>query len=190
MSRTRLRQVARFEQRALPYIERKRQYDELRATSSRENAFRLAANLALIILYGNARIGEPLRDAWRRCLQSPAWKACRAKHPDYIGRYGRDEEGPFHMEGIWGIAKYFRTYFLPELPGADETEKLNVVFARAPTWLLWFTHADVIGAVLGLKVPDLSSKRRFDRPGLALKLPDGAFEWRRLRMAPWMNSTG
>jgi hypothetical protein len=181
MSRTRLRQIARLERRALPDIERKRQYEEDKAASRREYAFRIAANIALIILYGDPRIGEPLAEAWRRCLQSPAWKACRAKHPDYIGRYRRDEEGPFYMEGVSGIAKYFRTYFLPELPGADETEKLNAVFAKAPTWLLWFTHADVIGAVLGLKVPDLSSKARFGRPSLTLvQLPDEAFEWRRL----------
>jgi hypothetical protein len=50
----------------------------------------------------------------------------------------------------------------------------------SPIWLLWFTHADVIGVVLGLKVPDLSTKARFGRPGITLVLPDGTFEWRRL----------
>jgi hypothetical protein len=178
MSRTRLRQVARLERCALPYIERKRRYDGETAASLRESAFRRAASVALLILHGDPRLGEPLRDAWVRCLQSPAWKACRAKHPDYIGRY--DEEAPFNMLGARGLAQYFRSYFLPELPGADETEKLNAVFAKAPIWLLWFTHADVIGVVLGLKVPDLSTKARFGRPGITLVLPDGTFEWRRL----------
>jgi hypothetical protein len=81
------------------------------------------------------------------------------------------------------IAQYFREYFLPQLPGADEREKLQPVFAEAEDWLLWFTHADVIGALLGLKVPDLSSKSRFARPDISISceyLPDGPFEWREL----------
>jgi hypothetical protein len=105
------------------------------AASLRESAFRIAASVALLILHGDPRLGEPLRDAWVRCLQSPAWKACRAKHPDYIGRY--DEEAPFNMLGARGLAQYFRLYFLPELPGADETEKLNAVF----TYMVALVHA-------------------------------------------------
>ena len=51
------------------------------------------------------------------------------------------------------IATYFRAYFIPDLPGADETEKLNAIFEKAPLWLLWFTHCDVYGRILGLKLP-------------------------------------
>jgi hypothetical protein len=145
MSQLRFRQLARLEKRALPYLERKRRYAEEQKASSRENAFVIVANLALLILYGDPRIGEPLSFAWRRCLDSPAWKACREKHPDYIGRHGRDEEGPFSSWGAGWIAQYFRKYFLPELPGVDETEKLNAVFAKAPAWLLWFTHGEIAG---------------------------------------------
>ncbi len=83
MSRTRLRQVARLEQRALPYIEEKRREQEERDACIRESASVIAANLAFLILYGDPRIGEPLIYACRRCLESPAWKACREKHPDY-----------------------------------------------------------------------------------------------------------
>ena len=122
------------------------------------------ANLALLILYGDPKIGEPLTCAWQRCLESKAWKECREKHPDYIGTYGRDEEGPFTSWGAQCIAQYFRKYILPELPGADETEKLNAVFAKAPAWLLWFTHAEWPILGLGLKLPDLSSMSRFARP--------------------------
>jgi hypothetical protein len=47
--------------------------------------------------------------------------------------------------------------------------------------LLWFAHADVISAVLGLEVMDLSSKSRFARPPLSFsELPDGPFKWRLL----------
>ena len=59
MSRTRLRQVARLEQRALPYIEERRRYEEQRRASLRERAFVVAAHLASLILYGDPRIGEP-----------------------------------------------------------------------------------------------------------------------------------
>jgi hypothetical protein len=55
--------------------------------------------------------------------------------------------GPTHRRNALHIAQFFREHFLPDLPGADQTEKLNAVFAKAPEWLLWFTHAEVIGGV-------------------------------------------
>ena len=55
---------------------------------------------------------------------------------------------PFDSLGLMYIAKYFRSYFIPDLPGADETEKLNAIFEKAPLWLLWFTHGDVYGKSL------------------------------------------
>ena len=174
MSRTRLRQVARLEQRALPYIEEKRRYEEQRRASLRESAFVVAAHLASLILYGDPRIGEPLIYAWRRCLESPTFKSYCEKHSYY--HYSWRRRG-LHQQ----VAEYFREYLLPGLPGANETEKLNLVFASAPLWFLWFTHADVIGSVLGLKVMDLSSKSRYARPPVSfMQLPDGPFEWRRL----------
>jgi hypothetical protein len=92
-----------------------------------------------------------------------------------------DEEGPFDSQAASEIARYFRKYFLPDLPGADETEKLNLIFAKAPLWFLWFTHGDVIGTLLGLELPDLSSKSGFGRPSIAFThLPNGPFEWQRL----------
>jgi hypothetical protein len=180
MSRVRFRQVARLEKRALPYIERKRRYAEEREASGREGAFVIAANLALLLLHGDPKIGEPLTCAWQRCVKSKEWKASREKHPDYIGTYGRDEEGPFTDWAAKHIAQYFRKYFLPALLGADETEKLNAIFTGAPAWLLWFTHAEAPILRLGLKLPDLSSISRFARPDRLGCLPDGAFEWRRL----------
>ncbi len=186
MSMTRLRQVARLEKRALPYIERKRRLAEERKASAREKAFVTVANLALLILYGAPKIGEPLTCAWQRCLQSEAWKACREKPlPPRRGRraidFDEEDDNPFDDEGARSVAQYFRVCFLPELPGADETEKLNAVFAKAPAWLLWFTHGEVPVLSLGLKLPDLSGMSRFGRPDdLRRYLPDGAFELRRL----------
>jgi hypothetical protein len=125
MSGSRLRQVARLEKRAVPYIKRMQEKREKSAASLRERAFVIVANLALLILFGDPRMGEPLSCAWQRCLESRTWKACREKHPNYIGQYGYEEASPFDRWQAGLIAQYFRKYFLPELPGADETEKLK-----------------------------------------------------------------
>jgi hypothetical protein len=178
MSQIRFRQVARLEKRALPYIERKRRYEEenrIRSASNREDDFAKVAHLALLILYGEPKIGEPLTYAWRRCRESRVWKACRERHPDI------DEESPFYEQGARVVAQYFREYILPDLPGADEIEKLNAVLAKAPPWLLWFTNAETSIFCLGLKLPDLSSVSRFARPeDLMDHLPDEAVELRPL----------
>jgi hypothetical protein len=178
MSRVGFRRVARLEKRALPYIERKRrsaQEERARSASRLENCFVKIANLAVLILYGDPKIGEPLSCAWRRCLETETWKACREGHPDI------DKEALFDEQGAQSIAQYFREYILPDLPGAEETEKLNAVLAKAPAWLLWFTNAELSVMCLGLKLPDLSSMSRFARPeDCTDDLPDGAFELRRL----------
>jgi len=163
-----------LEKLALPYIERKRREQEARA-SEREKHFAVVANLAVLILYGHPQVGEPLTFAWRRCVESKAWQACRAKHPP-VNAHGK--ESPFDDQGAESIAQYFRDYILPTLPGADETAKLNAVLAKAPPWLLWFTRAELLILSLGLKLPDLSSMSGFDRPKVLgyHHLPDGAFE--------------
>ena len=179
MRRTRARQVARLEKLALPYIDRKR-HEELeraeRSASHRDEAFVVIANLALLVLYGKPAISEPLTCAWERCLASNALKADGATHSDLR------EIDPFNKQGAHSIAQYFRAHVLPGLPGADEREKLNAVLAKAPPWLLWLTHAEFPILLLGLKLPDLSSVCRFDRPKVSAhhQLPDGAFAWRQL----------
>jgi hypothetical protein len=89
---------------------------------------------------------------------------------------------PFDRLGVMYIANYFRAYFIPDLPGADETEKLNAIFEKAPLWLLWFTHGDVCGSILGFKLPDFTSAHRFARREFKWfdALPGGPFEWRPL----------
>src|SRR6516225_9605835 len=99
MSRGRLRQIARLEQRALPYIARRQRDREETMAQGRERCFIVAANLALLLLYGDPKIGEPLTDAWQRCLQSDAWKELRARHPDPLRAYGFFEATPFDEAG-------------------------------------------------------------------------------------------
>ena len=182
MSRAQIRRLARLEKQAVPYIARNRREQEARAealASGREKYFVVVANLAVLILYGHPRVGEPLTCAWRRCVESKAWQACREKHPPVNAR---GKESPFDEGGAESMAQYFRAYILPDLPGADETAKLNAILAKAPPWLLWFTHAEVPILFLGLKLPDLSSMCRFERPEAFPHdpLPYGAFEGRRL----------
>ena len=84
---------------------------------------------------------------------------------------------PFDRLGAMYIANYFHKYFLPDLPGADETEKLNQILETAAPWLLWFTFGDFYGRLLGLTVPDVSSMSKFSRGELPFDwLPTGPFE--------------
>ena len=104
-------------------------------------------------------------------------KACREKHP-HFGAHDRDESRtPFDDFGEIDIAEDFR-YFVPDLPGANITDKLNAIFEIAPPWLIWFTYGDVNGRILGLKLPELSSVNRFARGEFNAHrgLPKGPFE--------------
>jgi hypothetical protein len=146
----------------------------------RKNAFVHTANLCVLILYGDPKIDEPLSFAWRRCLESDEWQKRREKYGGW-DEYGRDECGdPFVSYGATRIADYFRKYFLPDLPGTNEIEKLSLIFRRAPPWLLWFTYGDVNARILGIKLPDLSTAKRFIRDTNDFwggVLPPGPFEY-------------
>ena len=204
MIQARFRQIARLEKLATPYIKRRREGKANMLEFMRKQAFDHVANLSLLILYGNPKIDEPLLNAWDRVRKSAAWQECRNNHPKFA-EYGREDQGdfcehkckvsedgteyfdrlsgmyiatPFDNLGLNYIAKYFRSYFIPDLPGADETEKLNAILEKAPLWLLWFTHGDVYGSILGLKLPDFTSAHRFARKWFN-PFP-GGFDWRPL----------
>ena len=180
MTQARLRQVARLEKLILPYLKRQQEQKSQITEVIRKEAFVKLANLALLILHGDPKIDEPLIAAWQRCRKSAAWRACLKRHPDF-GEYGRDDYAtPFLSFSAMDIAKYFRKYFLPDLPGDDEKAKLDAIFVRAPPWLLWFTHGDVYATILGVKIPDLSSVNRFARDRFGVCLPKGPFECRPL----------
>jgi hypothetical protein len=180
MSAAQFRRAARLENRASAYIHRLRQDDGHDA--DRELDFIKVANIAILVRYGDPHIGEPLRSAWQRCLQSPAWRALRAERPDaLVIRDYNQEATPFSEAGARVLAEYFRRWILPDLSGADATEKLNRLLSKTPPWLLWFTHGDTAGIVLGLKVPDPFDRRRYARPsGGKPYLPEESFAWRLL----------
>ncbi len=86
---------------------------------------------------------------------------------------------PFRRDGVWIIGSYLRHELIASFPGATEKEKLERVFASAPTWLIWFTFADYTAELLGLSLPDLSSIASFARSKADFDnwygLPSGAF---------------
>jgi hypothetical protein len=179
MRELRFRRVARFEQLANAYLKRRERETEI-PEYLRNIASPIVANLSCLILFGEPRIDEPLPKAWERCLESAAWQACREKHGGF-SEYGTDDGTPFDNLGVTYIAKYFRRYFLPDLPGADEIEKFSMIFKEAPPWLLWFTYGDLDAHILGIELPDLSEISRFARgEQLFMRLPPGPFELQRL----------
>jgi hypothetical protein len=182
MSQAQLRRLARLENLASAYIQRHHLQQDDGHGADRELDFIKVANIAILVRYGDPHIGEPLRSAWQRCLQSPAWRALRAERPDaLVIRDYNQEATPFSEAGARVLAEYFRRWILPDLSGAYATEKLNRLLSKTPPWLLWFTHGDTAGIVLGLKVPDPFDRRRYARPsGGKPYLPEESFAWRLL----------
>jgi hypothetical protein len=179
MSRARFRQTTRLERLAAAYLRPKDNAHSGFEQSVRNYALVHTANASALILYGDPKIDEPLSFAWRRCLASAEWQKRREKYGGW-DEYGRDTCGdPVVGFGATRIAKYFREYFLPDLPGADEVEKFSLIFKKAPPWLLWFTYGDANARILGIKLPDLSTAQRFNRDirnfGMD-QLPNGPFE--------------
>ncbi len=170
MRQLRFRRVARFEQLANAYLQRRQKHEISMIEYLRPSACDIVANLSCLILYGEPKIDEPLRNAWERCRKSAAWRACREKHGGFDGNV--EEDGtPFDRPGVYRIAKYFREFFLPDLPGADEIGKYSLIFKEAPPWLLWFTHADVEAYILGIELPDLSEVSCFARGKRLIEQP-------------------
>lgn len=176
-----IRQLARLEREAQPYIKRMQRY-------KRDHRFRLrkvashAAVLAFIVRYGRPRIEEPLWRACERCEDTNAWKECCERFPTALGsrrRFIPYDSGNFSImaEPIrYAVDWFFR--------GVDEKDKLNRAFKSAPPWFVWFTFADYSARKLGLTIPNLSSVARFERshesvdPGAWFSVPEGKFERR------------
>ena len=75
MSRARIRQIARLQRAAQPYLKQKEQ-DDRKWQQTIRGAANHAAVLAFVYRYGQPQIDEPLSDACERCAQSAAWKEC------------------------------------------------------------------------------------------------------------------
>jgi hypothetical protein len=153
MMRGQLPRIVRLEKAVRLYL---RSQDEWHA----QFASRIVADarikliiVALFVLYGEPKITESLEVTWQRCRQSSEWKACLERHPDF-GPYGRDDNAtPFIDYSARHIANYFEKYFLPDLPGDSEKEKLQRILECAPGWLLYFTCADICARWFGIPIP-------------------------------------
>jgi hypothetical protein len=171
MSQARRRQIARLEKLAGPMIERVRQAEDAVKARIRDSAISHAIGLGALILYGNPKEDEPLSDSWQRCIERfPALQPWKASKSCMSGEgYARE------------VAKIVGDKVKAELPGATNKEKFPNLFSSAPPWLIWFTFADLTGAILNLPLPDLSSVANFRRSNVFKMwpaLPDGKFEFR------------
>jgi hypothetical protein len=164
MTVARRRQMARLERLAAPRIEQIRIAKEQRELEIRSQIYRdadvHAANLSLIILFGDPRIEEPLSSAWERCCKSASPELC-----DDVSQRNllRDDLSPFDQLGAHCNEHLFRHRVAPRLPGSDLREKFAPILAAAPLWLLWFTWADATIEALDLPLPDCSAIWKFRR---------------------------
>jgi hypothetical protein len=172
MSQVRRRQIARLEKLAGPTIERVRQAEDAVKAQIRDSAISHAIGLGALILYGNPKEDEPLSDAWQRCIER-----FPSLEPWKVNKSGMSGEG-YARE----VAKIVGEKVKAELPGATNKEKFPNLFSSAPPWLIWFTYADLTGAILDLPLPDLSGVANFRRSKSVFEmwpaLPDGKFEFR------------
>jgi hypothetical protein len=172
MTLARRRQMARLERLAAPRIEQirlaKAQREQESATRMYNDARVHAANLSLIILFGDPRIEEPLASAWEKCCKSASPELCDdASRKNMLQSNAR----PFDRLGAHWNSDFFWKYVLPRLPGTDLREKFAPIFAAAPLWLLWFTWADATMEVLDLPPRDHSAIWKFRRS------KDDFFRW-------------
>jgi len=181
MNQIRSRKITRLEKR-VPQSERiERQWQEIR-----RGAVAHATVLALLVRYGNPRLGEPLSCAGGRVAKSEFWGLFCQKFPPDRTIYPADFEHsfPFTRDQVLIIGDQLRHVTIATFPGADEKEKLNRVLRSAPPWLLWFTFADYSAKLLGLDLPDLSPVTGFERSKSIFHgwwgLPPSAYECR-----PW-----
>jgi hypothetical protein len=164
MTVARRRQMARLERLAAPRIEQIRIAKEQRELEIRSQIYRdadvHAANLSLIILFGDPRIEEPLSSAWERCCKSASPELC-----DDVSQRNllRDDLSPFDQLGAHCNEHLFRHRVAPRLPGSDLREKFAPILAAAPLWLLWFTWAGATIEALDLPLPDCSAIWKFRR---------------------------
>jgi hypothetical protein len=171
MSQARRRQIARLEKLAGPMIERVQQADDAVKAQIRDSAISHAIGLGALILYGNPKEDEPLSDAWQRCIELfPGLERWKANKRCMSGEgYARE------------VANIVGDKVKAELPGATKKEKFPNLFSSAPPWLIWFTYADLTGAILNLPLPDLSSVTNSRRSKSAFEkwpaLADGKFEY-------------
>jgi hypothetical protein len=181
MTVARRRQIDRLERLAAPRIEQIRIAREQRELEILRLIYRdaevHAANLSLIVLFGDPRIEKPLSSAWERCCKVTSPELCDDAS---LKNLLKNDLSPFDQRGANFNEHFFRHRVAPRLPGSDLCEKFASILAAAPLWLLWFTWADATIEVLGLPPLDRSPIWKFRRSRDDFcrwpMLPSGKFE--------------
>lgn len=191
MTRLRWRRLARAEQLIGARIKKMRDEGEKECENHARfvedfgpTAQRKLDCLAVLVLFGGPRVGEPLTETWQRATTSDRWNDYCATYGDLrqfakgTGLEGDDTAlNPFCLDGVIFISKFFSKYILPDLPGHDDACRLNRLLNQTPPWLLWHTDMDFWAQfILQLDVPDLSGVSHLLRESGGLCLPRKAFE--------------
>jgi hypothetical protein len=173
MSPVQHRRLLRLEKLAAPVIDRVNQADEACNRQIQRDAAVHAVNFAAIVHHGDPEMDEPLSKAWPRCIRSGIWR-------DFANSALLPLLTPFNNLGARTLAEYLYENWVPTLPGANEKEKFDPIFANAPLWLIWFTYADWTAGFLNFDLPDLSQIENFARCSVIWKiwpcLPEGKFD--------------
>jgi hypothetical protein len=110
------------------------------------------------LFFQNPSPEESLADVWKRVQQWETWVAARRSCGDFDDSPCASGMPFFKWE--WqtqkSIIDCFHQHIVPTLPGVDGGDKLQRVFAQMPPWLVWSTFMDVLMAIPGLAVPDVS----------------------------------
>jgi hypothetical protein len=151
-------QVNLLEKRIAAAVQAKR--DEVDAPVS--NARMHAAKVAMVALYGEPKIEEPLRMAQSRMIEKLHREFGAAAEELWIRECGE-------KLNFFTRAAFYPILIFNNLPGGDDNSKFEPIFSEAPAWLLKFTAVEWDAKLLGFKLrelvgaPELGRQARLDR---------------------------
>ena len=104
--------------------------------------------MAILLLDGNPKIGEPLTEAWQRGLQSEGWQAYRAKYSQPILAYGC-EATPFGPEGS-SVRRILSAIYSPRPAGRWRSGKIECAVSESTSLASLVYLRDFAGVLLQL----------------------------------------
>jgi len=107
-----------------------------------------AVEVAAVVLYGEPKIAEPLREANSRMREKLVKQFAAAADECWLRQTG--EKADPLIRGV-----LCQKLMFDALPGADDNLKFERIFSKAPVWLLHFTGIEWDAKLLGFKLPKL-----------------------------------
>lgn len=147
-----------LERRYAAAVNAKRDEPYAPARWAREHALRAAS----VLLYGEPKIEEPLRDALFRMELKLDKEFGAEANEYYLGAKGENPNGLMR-------SYLCSSLMFSALPGASDNCKFEQIFSKAPVWFLKFTGIEWDAKLLGFKLrklvggPALGSEARRDR---------------------------